>query len=166
MNFEYSETNANGMVIADSTRYCWANSSNVFTTPATGFSRASDGTVNLGNCSNSTDKSGTLNLAAINVGGTAVLPTINVGAVALPTAAIAAGACSSTITATATGATSAMVIEVTPTVDMTTVTGYTAGALNMSDRWLTAGQFNMKVCNSTAASITPGALTINVRVVQ
>jgi hypothetical protein len=32
--------------------------------------------------------------------------------------------------------------------------------------WLTSGQANFKVCNNTGASITPGAVTINWRVVR
>ncbi len=86
-------------------------------------------------------------------------------ALALTTSAIAAGTCSSTQTVTVSGATSTMVAELTPTADESTVTGYGAGGLSVKG-WITANTVNVKVCNQTQASITPGALTVNVRVIQ
>jgi len=58
-----------------------------------------------------------------------------------------------------------MVAELTPTADESTVTGYGAGGLSVKG-WITANTVNVKVCNQTQASITPGALTVNVRVIQ
>lgn len=113
---------------------------------------------------------GTLALPAnTTVGGSQValssqLP-LSGPATALPTTAIAAATCSSAVTSTVTGATSSMVAEITPTVDESTVTGYGAGGLSVK-KWITANAVNLKVCNPTAASITPGALTVNVRVIQ
>ncbi|HEY3620748.1 MAG TPA: hypothetical protein VGK96_28425 [Candidatus Sulfotelmatobacter sp.] len=93
-------------------------------------------------------------------GGTA---TIASGTLALATGAISSGVCGTAQTATATGAASTDTITFTPNADITAVTGYapvTAGGLAIYT-WPTANTFNLKVCNPTASSITPGAVSIN-----
>ena len=84
------------------------------------------------------------------------------GAKALDTDAIASTACDS-MTATATGALSTDVLIPTFSADVTGVTGYApvvSGGLQIT-WWLTADTVNIKVCNPTSSSITPGAVTIN-----
>jgi hypothetical protein len=90
------------------------------------------------------------------------------GTTALATSSISSGACQ-TVTAgsvnssAATGATTASKIIWTPATSLQTVTGYkasTSGALSI-DAYPTAGYVNFNVCNGTASSITPGALTLN-----
>jgi hypothetical protein len=52
--------------------------------------------------------------------------------------------------------------------DPTAVTGYipaTAGMLTIIT-YPTTNTFNAKVCNNTSSSITPGAITLNWRVVR
>jgi S-adenosylmethionine/arginine decarboxylase-like enzyme len=60
------------------------------------------------------------------------------------------------------------IIDWTPQVSLQGVTGYsvsTGGALSI-DTYPTAGYINVNVCNWTAGSITPGVLTLNVRVIR
>jgi hypothetical protein len=97
-----------------------------------------------------------------------VTSTIASGATAMGTGAIGSGACASAVTATATNAATTDVITASFNADPTAVTGYipsTNGMLTIIP-WLTSGQANFKVCNNTGASITPGAVTINWRVVR
>lgn len=104
---------------------------------------------------------------AFGTGGT-VGYTIASGTSALATAAIGSGACASVVTTTATGTASTDAIEWSFNVDVSAVTGYapvTTGALIVY-RYPTANNVNWKVCNPTSSSITPGAATINWRVVR
>ena len=122
--------------------------------------------------------SGTVNLAGtVQVAGNAMtfpaaaatIPQIIAsGAKALATSAIGSGACSSAQTDTATGATTTDAPSFTFASDPTAVTGYspsTSGMLAIIP-WVTSGTINFKVCNNTAASITPGAISINWRVIR
>ncbi len=92
--------------------------------------------------------------------------TIASGAKALATGAIASAACTAAQTDTATGTLTTDVVTASFNGDPTGVTGYvplTAGMLTIII-YPTADTFNAKVCNNTAASITPGAITLNWRV--
>jgi hypothetical protein len=85
------------------------------------------------------------------------------GAVSLPTSAVTSGACSSVVTLTATGATTGSHIVATPAADPTGVTGYgpsASGSVSVQ-AYVTLNTANFKVCNNTAGTITPGALTLN-----
>lgn len=85
------------------------------------------------------------------------------GTKALATAAISSAACTSAQTDTATGAATSDTVVVTFASDPSGVTGYvplTAGGLSIYT-YVTANTFNAKVCNFTASSITPGALSLN-----
>lgn len=89
--------------------------------------------------------------------------TVASGTVALGTSAIASGACASVVTATATGALTTDVPRASFNGDPTGVTGYapvTTGTLKVYV-YPTANTVNIKVCNPTASSITPGAITLN-----
>jgi hypothetical protein len=94
--------------------------------------------------------------------------TIASGTLALATAAIASGVCATAQTATATGTLTTDVVTASFNGDITGVTGYTpatTGTLRV-DIYPTANTVNARVCNATAASITPGAATLNWRVVR
>jgi hypothetical protein len=72
------------------------------------------------------------------------------------------------VTATATGTATTDVVTASFNGDPTAVTGYipvTTGALTIFS-YPTANNINFKVCNLTSASITPGAITLNWRVVR
>ena len=95
------------------------------------------------------------------------------GAIALTTNSISSGACQ-TVTAgsvnsvAATNVATTDIIDWTPQVSLQSVSGYqvsTSGALSI-DTYPTAGYINVNVCNWTSASITPGALTLNVKVIR
>lgn len=105
--------------------------------------------------------------AAFGTGGTLTY-TIASGAKALTTTALSSAACTSAQTDTATGTATTDAIVATFNGDPTGVTGYvplTTGMLTII-AYPTANTVNFKVCNNTTASITPGAVTINWRVVR
>ena len=94
--------------------------------------------------------------------------TIASGALTLNTTAVSSAACSTAQTATATGTATTDAIIATFNGDPTAVTGYvplTTGMLTIIP-YPTSNTVNFKVCNNTSASITPGAVTINWRVVR
>jgi hypothetical protein len=94
--------------------------------------------------------------------------TIASGTSALGTAEIASGACASVVTTAASGVATTDVITWGWNTRITQVTGYsgaTTGALRV-DVYPTANNVNVEVCNSTSSAITPGAVTINWRVVR
>jgi hypothetical protein len=94
--------------------------------------------------------------------------TVASGAKALATGAISSAACTSAQTDTATGTLTTDVLTASFNGDPTGVTGYvplTAGMLTII-AYPTADTANFKVCNNTSGSITPGAITLNWRVVR
>lgn len=99
-----------------------------------------------------------------------VLPqtTIWSGSQALGTAAIASGACAAVTTIATTGVLTTDTIEFAPNADISGATGYGVASTDGLRIYLypTAGNVNVKVCNGTAASITPGAVTLNLRVAR
>jgi hypothetical protein len=83
-------------------------------------------------------------------------------AIALPTTAIAANTCTTTATVTMTGLATTSAFSTAFATDPSAVVGWgSSGGLNFVP-WPTANTLNWKVCNATAASITPGALSLNV----
>lgn len=82
--------------------------------------------------------------------------------IVLPTTAIAANTCTSAITTTMTGVTTTSTFTSAFATDASGVTGYGSSAGLNIVMWPTANTNNLKVCNSTASSITPGAMTLNV----
>lgn len=87
---------------------------------------------------------------------------------AMGTSAISSGACATVVTATATGVATTDVVTAGFNGDPTAVTGYipaTAGMLTIIS-YPTANNVNFKVCNNTSSSITPGAISLNWRVVR
>jgi hypothetical protein len=94
--------------------------------------------------------------------------TIASGAKALATSAISSATCSAAQTDTATGTLTTDVVTAVFNADPTAVTGYvplTTGMLTIIV-YPTADTVNFKVCNNTASSVTPGAITLNWRVVR
>jgi len=98
-------------------------------------------------------------------GGAAKIIT---GTSALGTSAISSGTCATVVTTTATGVATTDVITAGFNGDPTGVTGYApsaSGALKIIS-YPSADNVNFKVCNDTAGSITPGAITLNWRVAR
>lgn len=90
------------------------------------------------------------------------------GTSALGTSAIGSAACASAVTTAATGVLTTDVVLASFNGDPTAVTGYvplTSGMLTII-AYPTANNVNFKVCNNTSASITPGAITLNWKVVR
>jgi hypothetical protein len=92
--------------------------------------------------------------------------TIFSGTVTLATSAIGSGACAAAVTTTATGALTTDSVYTNFSSDPTGVTGYTPSTSGMLTivSYAGSGNFSVKVCNNTGASITPGAITLNARI--
>ncbi|HLG97131.1 MAG TPA: hypothetical protein VKX49_12535 [Bryobacteraceae bacterium] len=103
-----------------------------------------------------------------NGGAVTITQTICSGTVSLGTSAIASGAKASTVTATCTGMATTDDIISDFNADPTGVTGYAPSANGMLTiiKFPTANTVNFIVANNTASSITPGAITLNYRVVR
>lgn len=99
--------------------------------------------------------------------GTAAV-VIASGTSALGTGAIASADCATVVTTSATGTATTDVVTASFNGDPTGVTGYvpsTAGMLSII-AYPSSNNVNFKVCNNTAGSITPGAITLNWRVAR
>ena len=94
--------------------------------------------------------------------------TIANGTSTLGTGAISSGTCATVVTTSATGTAATDNIMADFNADPTGVTGYIPSANGMLTiiKYPTTNNVNFKVCNNTAASITPGAITLNWRVVR
>lgn len=94
--------------------------------------------------------------------------TVASGTSALGTSAIASGACATVVTTAATGTATTDVIGWGFNGDPTAVTGYAPSANGMLTiiAYPSANNVNFKVCNNLASSVTPGAITLNWRVVR
>lgn len=157
-------TNSTNQIIIDQTASLTWTGTEIFTnsklkllgssTGATTFASANAGASNF-----------TLTFPAIT---STISTTIASGATAMGTGAITSGACATAVTGTATGTLTTDVITASFNGDPTAITGYipsTSGMLTII-AYPTADTANFKVCNNTGASITPGAVTINWRVVR
>ncbi|MBZ5566668.1 MAG: discoidin domain-containing protein [Acidobacteriia bacterium] len=111
----------------------------------------------------------THNLVFGSNGATAVASrTIAAGSSAMGTSSIASAACATAVTTSATGTATTDVVWWGFNGDPTGVTGYapaTTGMLTII-AYPTADNVNFKVCNNTSAAITPGAITLNWRIVR
>ena len=114
-----------------------------------------------------TTNSGTLNLPA-PAGSATLTQTIASGASALGTSAIASQGCAPVVTTAANGVTSTDVVIVTPNASLKAVNGFTAAtAGGLTVAWYpTTNAVNFDVCNWSGSSLTPGAVTLNWRVVR
>lgn len=111
--------------------------------------------------------SGVLNIPqyATSGGGT---QTICSGTLSLGTSAIASGTAASTVTAACTGIASTDNIMLDFNGNPLSITGFipsTNGMLGIV-KWPTTNTINVGVFNNTSASVTPGAVTLNYRVVR
>lgn len=90
------------------------------------------------------------------------------GTSVLATAAISSATCATVVTTSATGTATTDNIMADFNADPTAVTGYAPSASGMLTiiKYPTANNVNFKVCNNTAGTITPGAITLNWRVVR
>lgn len=111
---------------------------------------------------------GVATAAAVNGASAGALGVlIATGTAAMNTAAVGSGACETVVTVSASGVATTDVIETGFNGDPTAVTGYGAsatGAVLSIYPYPSSGNVNFKVCNSTLASITPSALTLNWKV--
>jgi hypothetical protein len=84
--------------------------------------------------------------------------------ITLTTSAVSANSCeASAHTQTMTGLLTTSVLSWTFATDASGVTGWGPATPGLSvDMWPTANALNWKVCNNSASSITPGAMTLNV----
>lgn len=149
----------------------WMTSSvaNPTTTPSITLSTASGQTANQV-LATPNGSSGSVGLRALVVTDlpSGTTQTVASGTAALGTGAISSATCASVITVAATGVLTTDNIQADFNADPTGVTGYsptTSGILTIF-KYPTAGNVNFKVCNNTSGSITPGAITLNWRVVR
>lgn len=108
---------------------------------------------------------GTLNASRLPA---SAVQTIASGSSALGTSSINSGACATVVSPSATGVVTTDNVIADFNADPSAVTGYapvTTGTLIIY-KYPTADHANFKVCNPTASSITPGAVTLNWRVLR
>lgn len=105
--------------------------------------------------------------AQINNPTSGATSTIASGTAVLGTGAITNATCASAVTVVAAGVLTTDAIAADFNGDPTGVTGYNPAAAAQAltiFKYPTSGNVNFKVCNFTAGSITPGAITLNWRV--
>lgn len=83
-------------------------------------------------------------------------------AIALPTTAIAANTCTAAATVTMSGLLTTSTFTTAFATDPSAVVGWGANGGLAFEPWPTANTLNYKVCNQSPASVTPGALSLNV----
>jgi hypothetical protein len=105
--------------------------------------------------------------AALSAAG-GLTSTIASGTSAMGTSAIGSGACATVVTTTATNTATTDVVLAGFNGDPTGVTGYapTVNGMLSIISYPSSGNVNFKVCNNTSASITPGAITLNWRILR
>lgn len=119
------------------------------------------GSIELGAASDTTIARSAAGVATIE--GVVLTRTIASGTSALGTGAISSGACASAVTTTATGTATTDVVNWGFNGTPVGATGYAASENGMLTiiAYPSANNVNFLVCNNTAASITPGAITLN-----
>jgi len=78
------------------------------------------------------------------------------------TGSVGANTCNSTVQVAMTGVTTGMTFLITASADTSAATGWGSTGGLVLDVWPTAGYANYKICNQTAASVTPTAVTFNI----
>jgi hypothetical protein len=124
----------------------------------------------FGSLATATPGAGVLTAIGVALSGAGgITSTIASGTAALGTSAISSGACATVVTVAATNVATTDTVMFGYNSDPTAVTGYGAsatGAVLTIYPYPTSGNVNVKVCNSSQASITPSAITLNWRVVR
>lgn len=94
--------------------------------------------------------------------------TIASGTAALGTSLINSGACATAVTVAATGVATTDTLQASFNSDPTGVLGYqpSVNGMLVVIPYPTANNVNFRVCNNTSSGITPGAITLNWRVVR
>jgi hypothetical protein len=104
-----------------------------------------------------------LKTLTINGGAAIVAASIANMQLSMPTSAINTGACTSYTATTMTGLAATSTVTFQNATDDTGVTGWDPTAPSLTiDKYPAANTLHWRVCNSTGASITPGAITMNV----
>lgn len=105
-------------------------------------------------------------IVALNSNGqvdSTMLPTVIANVqITLPTTAIAANSCTTPATVSMPGLKTTSALMTAFASNPNSVTGWGLGGGLVLTAWPTANTLNWSVCNQTGASITPGAMTLNV----
>jgi hypothetical protein len=123
----------------------------------------------FGALATTTPGTGVATAAAANLSAAGGLTTtVASGTSALGTSAISSATCATVVTTAATGTATTDVVTASFNGDPTAVTGFIPSASGMLSiiSYPSSNNVNFKVCNNTAGSITPGAITLNWRVVR
>jgi hypothetical protein len=106
--------------------------------------------------------SGTASAAVLAFGIPGTPTVIANVTVTLPTTAIAANTCTTAATKTMTGLATTSAFDTAFATNPNAVTGWGVNGGLAFTAWPSANTLNWSVCNQTSASITPGAMTLNV----
>jgi hypothetical protein len=125
------------------------------------------GTASAGQIPAALSATTSVNGTSIPAGGT-LTQTIWSGSQALGTSSVGANTCATAINVAATGVASTDTLVVTPNTDISSQTGYSYSSVDGLKIywWTTSGYVNLHVCNGTGTAITPGAVTVNLRVTR
>ena len=110
---------------------------------------------------NLANPSTTVNGVTCTLGSSCTVGIANI-TVAMPTGTIAGNTCTTPATATMTGLATTSTFTTAFATNPNAVTGWGASGGLLLTAWPTANTLNWSVCNPTAGSITPGAITLNV----
>jgi hypothetical protein len=109
-----------------------------------------------------------LTVASFKAASSLGVQVISGGTVALGTAAIPSGGCAPAVTSTASGVAANDTIIYNTNTDPTVVQGYRPSSSGSLYIWAfpTANNVSFAVCNPSSAPITPGALSVNWKVMR
>lgn len=160
-------TPSSGTIDGSATLVCQQNQSADLYFDGTNY-HALAKTCGLGALATVTPGTNVATAAAVALSGAGGLTsTIFHGTATLGTSAIASGTCATAVNVTAAGVATTDAVTAGFAADPTATTGFLPTAmLTIVPYVASAGNIGVKVCNLTAASITPSALTINVATVR
>ena len=165
---EGTDVNALSVDASEVVQIAASGASGVVITPATTITGVltTGGNVELGHANDTTISR--VSAGVIAVEGVTVTRTIASGTSAMNTSSISSGACATVVTTAATNTATTDIIGWGFNTDPTAITGFGASASGglFIYAYPTANNVNFKVCNNTAGAITPGAMTLNWKVVR